>query len=113
MKKLLSLFLACILLLGILPTSVFAADSVEEALGEVNIYNGDYELGYWTSTTAQREMQSSSASGQGCFRLSTHLQPAGAVGSALTPKEKNCAISITTTQTCGNGCWSCRPCPTR
>ena len=53
------------------------------------------------------------ASGQGCFRLSTHLQPAGAVGSALTPKEKNCAISITTTQTCGNGCWSCRPCPTR
>lgn len=46
MKKLLSLFLACILLLGILPTSVFAADSVEEALGDVNIYNGDYELGY-------------------------------------------------------------------
>ncbi|WP_130848136.1 SpaA isopeptide-forming pilin-related protein [Intestinimonas timonensis] len=46
MKKLLSLFLACILLLGILSTSVFAADSVEEALGEVNIYNGDYELGY-------------------------------------------------------------------
>ena len=53
------------------------------------------------------------ASGQGCFRLSTHLQPAGAVGSALTPKEKNCAISMTTTRTCGNGCWSCRPCPTR
>ena len=46
MKKLISLFLACILLLGILPTSVFAADSVEEALGEVNICNGDYELGY-------------------------------------------------------------------
>lgn len=37
----------------------------------------------------------------------------GAVGSALTPKEKNCAISITTTQTCGNGCWSYRPYPTR
>ena len=37
----------------------------------------------------------------------------GAAGSALTPKEKNCAISMTTTQTCGNGCWSCRPCPTR
>ncbi len=68
---------------------------------------------YWTNTTVQRKMQSSSASGQGCFRLSTHLQPAGAAGSALTPKEKNCAISMTTTQTCGNGCWSCRPCPTR
>ena len=53
------------------------------------------------------------ASGQGCFRLSTHLQPAGAVGSALTPNEKNCAISMTTTRTCGNGCWSCRPYPTR
>ena len=53
------------------------------------------------------------ASGQGCFRLSTHLQPAGAVGSALTPKDKNCAISMTTTRTCGNGCWSCRPYPTR
>ena len=38
---------------------------------------------------------------------------AGAAGSALTPKEKNCAISMTTTQTCGNGCWSCRPYPTR
>lgn len=37
----------------------------------------------------------------------------GAAGSALTPKEKNCAISMTTTQTCGNGCWSCRPYPTR
>ena len=72
----------------------------------------DY-LPYWTSTTVQRKMQSSSASGQGCFRLSTHLQPAGVAGSALTPKEKNCAISMTTTQTCGNGCWSCRPCPTR
>ena len=46
MKKLLSLFLAVIMILGILPTSVFAADSVEAALGEVNIYNGDYELGY-------------------------------------------------------------------
>ena len=68
---------------------------------------------YWTSTTVQRKMQSSSASGQGCFRLSTHLQPAGAAGSALTPNEKNCAISMITTRTCGNGCWSCRPYPTR
>ena len=27
--------------------------------------------------------------------------------------EKNCAISMITTRTCGNGCWSCRPYPTR
>ncbi|WP_419019917.1 SpaA isopeptide-forming pilin-related protein, partial [Intestinimonas butyriciproducens] len=46
MKKLLSLFLALITVLGILPTAAFAADSVEAALGEVNIYNGEYELGY-------------------------------------------------------------------
>ena len=46
MKKLLSLFLALITVLGILPTAAFAADSVETALGEVNIYNGEYELGY-------------------------------------------------------------------
>lgn len=45
MKKLLSLFLACILILGILPTAAFAASSEEDALGEVDIYNGDYELG--------------------------------------------------------------------
>ena len=46
MKKLLSLFLVRVTLLGILPTAAFAADSEEEALGEVNIYNGEYELGY-------------------------------------------------------------------
>lgn len=57
MKKLLSLFLACILLLGILPTSAFAAGSVEEALGEVNIYNGDYELGYLAINGAVRKQK--------------------------------------------------------
>ena len=31
---------------NLLPTVSFAADSVEAALGEVNIYNGEYELGY-------------------------------------------------------------------
>lgn len=46
MKKLLSLFLALVTVLGLLSTGALAADSVEAALGEVNIYNGDYELGY-------------------------------------------------------------------
>ena len=46
MKKLLSVFLACVLLLGILPASAWATDSVEAALGEVDIYNGGHELGY-------------------------------------------------------------------
>ena len=46
MKKLLSLLLVVVTLLGILPASAFAADSVEAALGEVDIYNGGYELAY-------------------------------------------------------------------
>ena len=32
--------------LALLPSAAFAASTVEEALGEVNIYNGEYELGY-------------------------------------------------------------------
>ena len=46
MKKLLSFFLAFVIALGLLPTAAFAADSEEAALGEVNIYNGNYELAY-------------------------------------------------------------------
>ena len=46
MKKLLSLFLALVTILGILPTAALAADTEEEALGEVDIYNGGYELSY-------------------------------------------------------------------
>ena len=46
MKKLLSLFLVLVTVLGILPAAAFAANTEEEALGEVDIYNGGYELGY-------------------------------------------------------------------
>ena len=46
MKRLLSLFLALVLTLGVLPAGTLAASSEEEALGEISIYNGDYELGY-------------------------------------------------------------------
>ena len=46
MKKLLTLFLAFVLAMGILPTASFAASTPEEAMGEVNIYNGDYALSY-------------------------------------------------------------------
>lgn len=45
-KRLLSLFLAFVTLLGILPTAALAANTEEEALGEVDIYNGGYELSY-------------------------------------------------------------------
>ncbi len=46
MKRLLSLLLALVLTLGMLPIGTLAASSEEEALGEINIYNGNYELGY-------------------------------------------------------------------
>ena len=45
-RRLLSLFLAFVTMLSLLPTAAFAASSEEDALGEVDIYNGDYELGY-------------------------------------------------------------------
>ena len=45
-KRILSLFLALVTILGILPTAALAANTEEEALGEVDIYNGGYELSY-------------------------------------------------------------------
>ena len=44
-KRLLSFFLAMLTLLSMFPTAM-AASGEDAALGEVNIYNGDYELGY-------------------------------------------------------------------
>ena len=46
MKKLLSLLLAVVLALGLLSLSAAAASTPEEALGEVNIYNGGYRMNY-------------------------------------------------------------------
>lgn len=46
MKKILSLLLAVVLALGLLPLSAAAASTPEEALGEVNIYNGGYRMAY-------------------------------------------------------------------
>ena len=45
-KRVLSLLLVLVTILGILPTAAFAASTEEEALGEVDIYNGGYELSY-------------------------------------------------------------------
>lgn len=48
-KRLLSLLLVMVTLMGLLPTSIFpafAASSVEEALGEINIYNSGVDLNY-------------------------------------------------------------------
>ena len=45
-KRILTLLLLCVMALGLLPTTSLAADTVEEALGEVDIYNGGRELSY-------------------------------------------------------------------
>ena len=45
-KRVVSMLLAVVMMLGMFPGTALAAGSVEEALGEVNIYNGEYELGY-------------------------------------------------------------------
>lgn len=45
-RRLLSLLLTFLTVFSLLPTAAFAADNEEDALGEVNIYNGEYELGY-------------------------------------------------------------------
>ena len=43
-KRLTALLLVMVMVLGMLPTTAFAASSEEEALGEVNIYNGGQTL---------------------------------------------------------------------
>ena len=40
------MLLLVVMLLGMLPTAAFAADSVEEALGEIDIYNGGVRMSY-------------------------------------------------------------------
>ena len=45
-KRLITMLVALIVAIGILPTGAFAASSVEEALGEIDIYNGGQELSY-------------------------------------------------------------------
>ena len=45
-KRILSLLLALLTALALLPNAAFAASTEDEALGEVDIYNGGYELSY-------------------------------------------------------------------
>ena len=45
-KRLISMLLALLAVMGLLPTAAFAASTPEEALGEVQIYNGGVEMSY-------------------------------------------------------------------
>ena len=45
-KRLISMLLALLAVMGLLPTAAFAASTPEDALGEVHIYNGEVEMSY-------------------------------------------------------------------
>ena len=45
-KRLISMLLALLVAIGLLPTAAFAASTPEDALGEVHIYNGEVEMSY-------------------------------------------------------------------
>ena len=55
-KRLIALLLILVTVLGMLPTTALAASSEEEALGEVNIYNGGQKLSYLSINGRVREL---------------------------------------------------------
>lgn len=55
-KQLVSMLLALVMVLGMLPVTALAASSEEEALGEVNIYNGEQKLSYLSINGRIREL---------------------------------------------------------
>ena len=55
-KRLVSMLLALVMVLGMLPVTALAAGSEEEALGEVNIYNGEQKLSYLAINGRIREL---------------------------------------------------------
>ena len=50
------MLLAVVMMLGMFPGTALAAGSVEEALGEVNIYNGEQKLSYLSINGRVREL---------------------------------------------------------
>lgn len=55
-KRLVSMLLALVMVLGMLPVTALAAGSEEEALDEVNIYNGEQKLSYLSINGRIREL---------------------------------------------------------
>ena len=55
-KRLISMLLLVVMVLGMLPATAPAASSEEEALGEVNIYNGEQKLSYLSINGRIREL---------------------------------------------------------
>ena len=55
-KRFISMLLLVVMVLGMLPATALAASSEEEALGEVNIYNGEQKLSYLSINGRIREL---------------------------------------------------------
>lgn len=55
-KRLISILLTFLVVMGLLPTAAFAAETPEEALGEVQIYNGGYKMSYLSINGRVREL---------------------------------------------------------
>ncbi len=55
-KRLISMLLLVVMVLGMLPATALAASSEEESLGEVNIYNGEQKLSYLSINGRIREL---------------------------------------------------------
>lgn len=55
-KRFISTLLALLVVMGLLPTAAFAASTPEEALGEVQIYNGGYKMSYLSINGRVREL---------------------------------------------------------
>ena len=55
-KRLISMLLVLVMMLGMLPATALAASSEAEALGEVNIYNGRQKLSYLSINGRVREL---------------------------------------------------------
>ena len=56
MKKVITILMLLCFCLNIMPNASFAAESLDEALGEVSIYNGGSELKYLSVNGAVRPM---------------------------------------------------------
>ena len=55
-KRILSMLLVLVLALALFPTAAFAASSEEEALGEINIFDGGTELSYLSINGRVRDL---------------------------------------------------------
>ncbi|MBO6266768.1 MAG: Cys-Gln thioester bond-forming surface protein, partial [Synergistaceae bacterium] len=56
-KRILSLLLAALTVVGMFPTPTFAADSLEEAMAEINIYARDRKLNWLTMNGSVKEQE--------------------------------------------------------